>query len=59
MKISNSSSGLSKQYRYEFLQSKHTAEEGKENKRVRIALTDRNNILVPWNNNPSKTLNSH
>lgn len=32
MKISNSSSDLSKQYRYEFLQSKHTAGEGKENK---------------------------
>lgn len=32
MKISTSSSDLSKQYRYEFLQSKHTAGEGKENK---------------------------
>lgn len=32
VKISNSSSDLSKQYRYKFLQSKHTAGEGKENK---------------------------
>lgn len=49
MKISNSSSDLSKQYRYEFLQSKHTAGEGKENKRENTAITGRTNILVSWN----------
>lgn len=49
MKISNSSSDLSKQYRYEFLQSRHTAGEGKENKRENTAITGRTNILVSWN----------
>lgn len=34
----------------------HTAEE-KENKRENIAVTDRTNILVSWNNNPSKRQN--
>lgn len=46
MKVSNSNSDLSKQYRYEFLQSKHTAGEGKENKRENTAVTGRTNILV-------------
>lgn len=49
MKISNSSSDLSKQYRYKFLQSKHTAGEGKENKWEDTAITGRTNILVSSN----------